>query len=464
MVLIIFHDFAQANKHALRKASLWVSHLKKHLRNSNMIQFRVKNLFNLLNYIVYTVFICIAFYLIHQGDIVQRFQQKRTNFAEYSEKVRQLPTIVTWIQYLQGVNRSQHLKYGEDYFIRHSEHPWIDFTTLKLGKNTLKSLHLKIEEKYDYFFNKKLKIIPKKYTICETGLLNHEYKFTYVFTNKTYEVVSGVKISLSPKNNSLCGYGWNNQDGLVPEVFAKPGEHIKTLIKPEKIVFSRDTREKCRREPYNDQTVKKVAKVMSENCTNPCRSLNYWICSHKLESLLPVCQSDIENACFWNTWGKVEKEFSLKPMKPCTVFQYSVQQDSTFTHNLNEAEFEIAFTKPPKVFVKEEYLIYDMMTMIGALGGTLGLCVGFSFTDGAKLIFKYLELGFYRFYLGKSKIGQVNESPQTSSSLEMRIDAICKSNETLREKNTDLTFQLKNLMMDQKKMRQELNDLKMKQT
>ena len=74
--------------------------------------------------------------------------------------------------------------------------------------------------------------------IFKTGLLNHEYKFTYVFTNKTYEVVSGVKISLSPRNNSLCGYGWNNQDGLVPEVFAKPGEHIKTLIKPEKIVFT----------------------------------------------------------------------------------------------------------------------------------------------------------------------------------------------------------------------------------
>ena len=73
----------------------------------------------------------------------------------------------------------------------------------------------------------------------------------------------------------------------MPEVFAKPGEHIKTLIKPEKNVFSWDTREKCRREPYNDQTVKKVAKVMSENCTRPCRSFNYWICSHKLESLPP---------------------------------------------------------------------------------------------------------------------------------------------------------------------------------
>ena len=97
MVLIIFYDFAQANKHALRKASLCVSHLKEHLRNSNMIEFRVKNLFNLLNYIVYTVFICIAFYLIHQGDIVQRFQQKRTNFAEYSEKVRQLPTMYCYL-------------------------------------------------------------------------------------------------------------------------------------------------------------------------------------------------------------------------------------------------------------------------------------------------------------------------------------------------------------------------------
>ena len=36
---------------------------------------------------------------------------------------------------------------------------------------------------------------------------------------------------------------------------------------------------------------------------------------------------------------------------------------------------------PPEMTVKEEYLIYDMVSMISAIGGTMGLCVGFSFND-----------------------------------------------------------------------------------
>ena len=35
---------------------------------------------------------------------------------------------------------------------------------------------------------------------------------------------------------------------------------------------------------------------------------------------------------------------------------------------------------PRKVNVKTEYLIYDDIAMIGNVGGTLGLFVGFSFT------------------------------------------------------------------------------------
>ena len=47
----------------------------------------------------------------------------------------------------------------------------------------------------------------------------------------------------------------------------------------------------------------------------------------------------------------------------------------------------------PKVHVKEEYLIYDGVAMISAIGGTLGLCIGFSFYDlGAKLVV-WLHLG-----------------------------------------------------------------------
>ena len=41
----------------------------------------------------------IGFYLIFSGDVIERFSLKRTNFAEYSENVSELPTIQSRIAY-----------------------------------------------------------------------------------------------------------------------------------------------------------------------------------------------------------------------------------------------------------------------------------------------------------------------------------------------------------------------------
>ena len=49
------------------------------------------------------------------------------------------------------------------------------------------------------------------------------------------------------------------------------------------------------------------------------------------------------------------------------------------------------FVAPPLVTVKEEYVIYDAVAMISAIGGTMGLCIGFSFSDFSSLLLKCLE-------------------------------------------------------------------------
>ena len=41
--------------------------------------------------------------------------------------------------------------------------------------------------------------------------------------------------------------------------------------------------------------------------------------------------------------------------------------------------FEYSF-KQSSVTVYKEYVIYDAISMIGSVGGTLGMCIGFSFT------------------------------------------------------------------------------------
>ena len=51
---------------------------------------------------------------------------------------------------------------------------------------------------------------------------------------------------------------------------------------------------------------------------------------------------------------------------------------------------------PARVKVKQEYLIYDTVSMISAIGGTLGLCIGFSFREVSGVVLGYMEVGINR--------------------------------------------------------------------
>ena len=84
----------------------------------------------------------------------------------------------------------------------------------------------------------------------------------------------------------------------------------------------------------------------------------------------------------------IEKEMIVKP---CTVFQYVVDETTYDLESDNKVKFELSYDTPARVNVKEEYLIYDMVSMIGAIGGTMGLCIGFSFKDCARWGLSYVE-------------------------------------------------------------------------
>ena len=52
--------------------------------------------------------------------------------------------------------------------------------------------------------------------------------------------------------------------------------------------------------------------------------------------------------------------------------------------------FSYNFDSPQRMRIYDEYLIYDGFAMIGAIGGTLGLFIGFSFSDFIWLVLTYV--------------------------------------------------------------------------
>ena len=55
------------------------------------------------------------------------------------------------------------------------------------------------------------------------------------------------------------------------------------------------------------------------------------------------------------------------------------------------AWFSVYLERPYEIVVNEEYYLYDMISIIGAIGGTMGLCIGLSFKDLARDLVSFLK-------------------------------------------------------------------------
>ena len=273
--------------------------------------------------------------------------------------------------------------------------PPFNYATLKEGVNNAilvrgVTLKFKMEIGYDFLGkNEILRITPLHF---DAAKLHFPFSIGYFFANQSHDV-TGVDMSFATENISLCGYGHSKYDGDVASVFAKMGELKKVVLTPIKHVFITHDNV-CREKPYNDIMVGRMYKRMKEECTKTCKRRSYWICNSDLEKLLPNChendwKENEEDQCFKDIY---ENETKLNNIirKPCTKLQYQTQE-STIACPSNISEFELGFIEPAEVLVKEEYIIFDGVAMISAIGGTLGLCIGFSFLEIASNILRILE-------------------------------------------------------------------------
>ena len=63
---------------------------------------------------VYLALLCLGVYFIYLGEILQKFQLQRTNFAEIEEPVSEFPTIFLFIDYRDS---NSYLEYEKDFKI-----------------------------------------------------------------------------------------------------------------------------------------------------------------------------------------------------------------------------------------------------------------------------------------------------------------------------------------------------------
>ena len=128
-------------------------------------------------------------------------------------------------------------------------------------------------------------------------------------------------------------------------------------------------------------------------CGTPCKPV--WHLDQTSERILdhlPLCSTRSKDwSCLLRSLDKAKKK--IKTLIPCAALKYKGSQTPFNPGGLEKsAKFILMIASPGKVLVREEYLVFDGVATIGAIGGTMGLCIGLSFFQMGSVIMMWLDM------------------------------------------------------------------------
>ena len=356
---------------------------------------RVKVILLVFEWIVYFCMLGMGIYFIYYGELVQKFQLQKTSFAAYEEPISNLPTIVTFIK-----PWNKNITFGKDFEIsisfNYSKYipdllptEWINLT---YGENVIGgNARLHMQHFYDGLSAQEyrpnfFKITPLEFPSGKP----FNFRLKYEFKNSTIMTGSQLVLSVRAENSSgTCGGIFH--DGKVQKTYQHLGTLNDLVISTEKHIYLTDIR-KCRSRPYMDILHEHLLANIKTKCTIPCKpDGSLLFCAglrlSKEIDQLPVCKNDTK--CFYESYFSA-KEYVDTLNGPCTKVEYSIASEKSYDKrceaenvecdiNNKKTTFRVSFD-PQSVQVQEEYLVSNIVAVVGAIGGTLGIFTGFSFT------------------------------------------------------------------------------------
>ena len=356
---------------------------------------------------VYFCTLGIGVYFIYKGEVVQRFQRRRTNFAHYEEQVSELPihTISVW-------TKNKTFKFGEDYHLQFRQGAQGSFHTainLTYGDNRIPENNLRLTIDSELENQRSLKISFAN--LSSKMPLDYQFIFKHVNSNSvTQHSKPLVKAYVKTKNGSMRCNGKYNDGDSSAAIF--PWGTLTTFrLFTEKKILIQDSNN-CRLEPYTEQINEKFLQNVKKECHQPCRHPQYLtICKGLFLSKeirkYPICSNANETECFDYVFSKTVSEVQEQA---CTKLDFKLTTGWKLIHGLQKSAILQILFDPAKVTVKEEYLIYDLVATISAIGGTMGLCIGFSFTEYMSELLRFVEHITSRM-AGKNGIDEQNKGP-----------------------------------------------------
>ena len=298
-------------------------------------------------------------------DVLEKYFEKRTSFAVETQDINFQPAIAICFD-----NFERQFEYDNDFGIWYA----IDERNalrLEENENEFRNGEFIILEKLGFCY----KILSKNYLTkkgetrkiqvvfsdeLDNGLnLPEQIDFYFTSSTNVYGVLMG---------------SW--MDGKPFSVTNKLTDY-KTVSLNSQMIKYLDEKAPCTKTSFYGMWGKVYQDQLQKECNISCSPIFLPIAN------LSLCEWKWNEECPYYLSFKSFKNFlkSENYSRPCTILQYEGRVESTWKANDNLTSIvEYKFEPPEITTVYDEYFICDITSMIGSVGGTLGMCIGFSFS------------------------------------------------------------------------------------
>ena len=198
-----------------------------------------------------------------------------------------------------------------------------------------------------------------------------------------------VKVYFTSERNSYGAYNNIWLDGEVYEKSVEINQLAVVGLTPYNYTYLGDAYNQCVQESFEDQW----KPFMSSNidfrkCQANCSDATF------LSDIIPICDLDDNYAqkisCAKKAIYETLEIFKgmIGHTRSCNILEYRVKKlrEVKKFSGFRKLQISYGFLSPEMTMNFKEHLVFDMIGVIGSVGGTLGLYIGFSFSGVASYI------------------------------------------------------------------------------
>ena len=336
----------------------------------------IKVFFKVVDWVLFIGFCILACYFMK--NVIDEYQAKKTSFTQSLEPITKLPTIVICLE------SSFNWLYGKEVNISYRT-PHTEVSLEENQKYDLRDDNEVVEvNQYD---GKCFKINS---TIVKTFEQSH-YRIIQIniIEYDLHIMPEYLHIYFTSEENSY-GISLDWWDGNVFEQKLDWRKYVMVNLKPFEFRYLGDD-SRCSKQSNIARFKSFLRNANLTKCPEKCSPTNF------LNDLMPSCgweedRTDVYSCAFdvvTQKWFDFKISHGFK--KPCKVLEYQGEKTYETDEPYNETKIHYQFAPPMMINVQQEYLVFDLVGMIGSAGGTLGMCIGFSFSGVTTYILNFIQ-------------------------------------------------------------------------